>query len=396
MNRMKNNVANLGICALVAFAATTGIYASCSSGSGTVPGAEEPALRDSGSDVSGLTDASASDGRLAADAREVGVDGRKDSSEVRCEKDELSALPGWRLNGDWSCACRMYDPLPGTALPEWGRWEKCPTLGPRNVDCRVIVPPPDYVVGGLGASVDVDESSGRIKFALIYGSPDRYNATRSTIFVFDADGPTLNAMIADSSPTGNCNVTLKGMNQGKVAVRVVGKDPNMQKDFSQQAVLGGNADGPLARLVYQWDPPPPDGWSLSAFASSDLLVTATRNFGRVAADWETMQWREIWERDPEGLMVSGTVVWGKNVFFGVNGGGLGGIMSWNPDDGLRPLLRRYGDRLEGTANFGTDGKDMRGTTLVRPPRSLRVFGLIRLVCLVFLRLRRLRRLRPAP
>ena len=49
---------------------------------------------------------------------------------------------------------------------------------------------------------------------------------------------------------------------------------------------------------------------------------------------------------------------GKNVFFGVEGGGKRGIMSWNPEHGLRPFLRRYGDRLENTSNFGTDGKDM--------------------------------------
>jgi len=71
-----------------------------------------------------------------------------------------------------------------------------------------------------------------------------------------------------------------------------------------------------------------------------------------------MQWQEIWGKDPEGLMVGDTVVWGKNVFIGVNGGGMVGIMSWNPEDGLRPFLRRHGDRLEGASNFGTDGKDM--------------------------------------
>ncbi|MCP4643700.1 MAG: hypothetical protein GY851_24855, partial [bacterium] len=33
-------------------------------------------------------------------------------------------------------------------------------------------------------------------------------------------------------------------------------------------------------------------------------------------------------------------------------------MSWNPQQGLRPLLRWYGDTTHGAGNFGTDGVDM--------------------------------------
>jgi len=197
-----------------------------------------------------------------------------------------------------------------------------------------------------------------MRLALLYVTPNLDYGTRSAVLVFDADGPTRNALMVDRRQSGGCRVDLRGMNQGKLAVRVTGKDPQAELDFSLQAVLGGDVDGPLANLVYQWDPPPPDGWTLSAFVSSDLLVIATPTFHRAAADWRTMQWREVWERDPEGLMVGGTVVWGKNVFVEAHGGGVGGIMSWDPEHGLRNMLRRYGDRLEGKSNFGTDGKDM--------------------------------------
>ena len=340
-------------CAVVVLAAVLGIVGSCtSSGSPGSHAKEAGAAEDSG-----FPYGSQSDARMGSGGKDVGTDAQ-DPEVLRCEMEERNGLPGWKLNRDWSCGCRMFDPEPGTELPAWGTWEKCPSLGPRNVDCRVIVPPRDYAIAWLGQSADWDSSSGNMRLALLYVTPNLDYGTRSAVLVFDADGPTRNALMVDRRQSGGCRVDLRGMNQGKLAVRVTGKDPQAELDFSLQAVLGGDVDGPLANLVYQWDPPPPDGWTLSAFVSSDLLVIATPTFHRAAADWRTMQWREVWERDPEGLMVGGTVVWGKNVFVEAHGGGVGGIMSWDPEHGLRNMLRRYGDRLEGKSNFGTDGKDM--------------------------------------
>ena len=351
MIRWPNSAFKAHLNAVAVVIAAIGIHGSCmcSSSSDAASSTGDSGFEDA--------DAFASGGQSGGDAERVERDAR-DPEAIKCDQEEWSGLPGWKLNRDWSCACRLFDPEPGTELPEWGRWEKCPELGPRDVDCRVIVPPSDYKAGLYGASLDNDENSGQTKLAMIYSGPNSGNAKRSTIFVFDVDGPTLNAMVVDRPPSGGCDAYLRGMNQGKVVVRVVGKDPWVELDFSQQAVLGGDVYDPMAKLVYQWDPPPSGSWALSAFASSELLVIATPTFGRAAADWKTMQWREIWEKDPEGLMVGDTVVWGKNVFFGVNAGGLGGFMSWDPEHGLRPLLRRYGDRLERSSNFGTDGKDM--------------------------------------
>ncbi|MCL2824145.1 MAG: hypothetical protein FWD57_09150 [Polyangiaceae bacterium] len=351
MNRLPAMRPRIGVC-LAATMAATGILGSCSCGSDAASGADRGDVLDSGPG-----DAIVPDQQPVSDAKEAGKDVGSEGSDPVCDKEDHISLPGWKLNREWSCACRMFDPQPGTELPDWGRWEKCPSIGPKNVDCRVIVPPLGSQLGTIGASVDVDPNGGHARLALIYASPTREEAQRRAVMVFDADGPTRNAMIIDRSNKGGCQVHLGDMHQGKVAVRVTGKDPLAPLDFGLQAVMGGNFDGPLGKLVYQWDQPP-DAWTLSAFVSSDLLVVATPTFERAAADWSTMQMKSVWEKDPEGLQVDGTVVFGNNVFVGVSGAGLGGIMSWNPGDGLRPLFRNLGDRLERASNFGTDGKDM--------------------------------------
>ena len=348
-------IAKTGSTAVYAIVATIGVASACSCG--------DPASNPA--DAGGLehrevASADAPEERSDSKGKESGSD-KPDQNLVRCEQEEFwSPIPGWKINPDWSCACRLFDPEPGTGLPEWGRWEKCPALGPKNVDCRVIVPPPDHVVGTLGASLDVDRGSGQIRLALSYLSPNRYQPKRRTIFLFDPDGPTQNAMIHDGNITGGCDVQLERLNQGKLAVTVTGKQPTAKLDYGLQAVLGGGSMGSMSQLAYQWDPPPYDGWELSAFVSSDLLVTATRTFGRAAADWSTMEMKRVYEAGdvPGGLRSYETVVVGSNVFIDLSGGGVQGIVSWTPHHGIRPLLIKYGDQLEGRSSFGTDGKDM--------------------------------------
>jgi len=150
------------------------------------------------------------------------------------------------------------------------------------------------------------------------------------------------------------------MNDGKVALHVTENDSVVDKSFRRQAILGGDAHGPLSNLVFHWDPLVSYGWEFPGFVSSDLLVVATPTRGWAAADWSTMGWNQVFE-EADGSRVAnflGTVVAGKSVFLGVERGWAKGIMSWEREHGLRPLLFRDGDTLEGTSNFGTDGKDM--------------------------------------
>jgi hypothetical protein len=137
------------------------------------------------------------------------------------------------------------------------------------------------------------EKTGKTKLAILYASPRRENATRRSKLVLDPDGPTHNAMRINHRPQAGRTVDLSHMNQWKLVVKVTGKDSPAKLDHSLQAVLGGDVDGPLAQFLYQWHPPPYDGWLLSAFVSSDLLVTATLDFGRAAADGLTMEMKEI-------------------------------------------------------------------------------------------------------
>jgi len=150
------------------------------------------------------------------------------------------------------------------------------------------------------------------------------------------------------------------MKDGKVALHVTENDSVVDKSFRRQAILGGDADLQLSKLVYHWDPLVSYGWEFPGFVSSDLLVVATPTRGWAAADWSTLEWNQVFEEGdgPGVASFLSPVVAGKSVFLGVERGWAKGIMSWDREHGLRPLLFRDGDMLDGTSNFGTDGKDM--------------------------------------
>jgi len=62
--------------------------------------------------------------------------------------------------------------------------------------------------------------------------------------------------------------------------------------------------------------------------------------------------------DPEGLSNGEMVVWGKDIFIGIGGLEPHGVVSWNLDQGVQPLLRWPGDHTRAASLLGTDGKDM--------------------------------------
>jgi len=169
----------------------------------------------------------------------------------------------------------------------------------------VIAPPAGYDVHSwIGAAIDVEERSSQVKIALGYRSPRGSNAPRSAILVFDLDGPTRSAVIVDDDPDRACLVQVGQMSQHKIALRAVGKRPSGTTDYGSQAVLGRNADGPLANLVYRWDPPAPEGWLMSASVSSDLLVISTGSGDWAAADWSSMQWNSVYQYEDDPTLES--------------------------------------------------------------------------------------------
>ena len=257
----------------------------------------------------------------------------QDREAARCEEEERLAVPGWKLNRDWSCACRLFDPEPGTQLPDWGTWEKCPTLGPKNVDCRMIVPPPEAADASRSSRLmDVHEISGRVTLALTDATRNGGVVTRLNYMVFDADGPTRSAMIQDMGGEDRCDVRWAEMNEGKLALHVFGKNARGSYDGMErtnQAVLGGDPDGPLARLIHKWDPKPLAGWTMSVSVSSDLLVTSTREGGFVAADWATMRWHEVIPDDDDSETDSYDTVEGLTTLGAVNGADPGGAKPWS-------------------------------------------------------------------
>ena len=127
----------------------------------------------------------------------------------------------------------------------------------------------------------------------------------------------------------------------------------------------------MAHVLHVYNPPPIAEFTLSSFVSGELLVRATQTFGRAASDWTLSSWQQVHEAsaDPEGLPAWETLVRGKHVLFNVSQGGRTYVMSWDPEHGERPLLRWYGDPLQGAGNLGSDGKDMVWTYAVRKVAS---------------------------
>jgi len=265
----------------------------------------------------------------------------------------------------------------------------------------VLVPPPDYEVDTeAGAFADVDDSSGRVVLGLGYVTPRGYDATRQVILVFDADGSTRNGMIKDEVPGRGCPVRLADLRQGKLAVKVVGTNRKGWSDSSKQAVLGGDIDGPMAKLVHPWDRDPNGGVGMSVSVSSEQLTVSTRTLGFASAAWETMQWHQVfqpeavpgvdsfgasvpqnpgvkdadqepddgfsladsqrWNRPMQYVEMSELVVWDRAVFLPVTAEGPSGFSSWDPEYGLRTLLQDV-EWEEYSGNLGTDGRDMAWT-----------------------------------
>jgi len=124
----------------------------------------------------------------------------------------------------------------------------------------------------------------------------------------------------------------------------------------------------MGRLVYEWDPQPKAEWLLMPYVSSEWLLISPDMGRRAAMDWRTRQLTTI-QSVPGGTFVNGsTVAWRENVFILVDGPGVRGIMSWDPEHGSRPLVFDRYDTLQGAMHFATDGKDMVWTLLRRKVR----------------------------
>nr|MDA8219635.1 hypothetical protein [Dehalococcoidales bacterium] len=79
-----------------------------------------------------------------------------------------------------------------------------------------------------------------------------------------------------------------------------------------------------------------------------------------ARSWDLQTKRTVYDpsQDPDHLPGDLTTLVGKDIFVEVGDGLPAGVMVWDADNGLRPLIRWYGDASRGAGNFTTDGKDM--------------------------------------
>lgn len=318
----------------------------------------------------GMADSATEDRAMPRDApAEAPKDtGSDEKAPAVCNDPPPADLPGWEINSEWSCNCKLFEPGPGAALPQQGTWETCPTPGPENVDCRILTPPAGWYPWMPGASWAINPDTGKANIAISYSDSPKYlESTRRLFVVQEVDGPIIGALVQVANPDRGCFVMFSNMNEGKLLLSVMGNNTYSKQDFTKQAILGGAVGASLAHLLYVYDPPPFSDFILSSFVSSELLVRATITFGRAASDWSLSSWQQVHETgsDPEGLPAFRTVIRGKDVFFQVNQGGNTYVMSWDPVNGERPLLRWYGDPLQGAGNLGSDGKQMVWTYAVR-------------------------------
>jgi len=287
-----------------------------------------------------------------ADAATTGTDGCAPLSPP-------SAVPvGWERFEGWSCECPLYvRGVGGEPLPEV-QWEPCPEPVPQDITCLQMK---DFWNGGAVAvgifprlSTEPDTGKTLIAFDRMFydGNPDvRYRV------VAEADGPVRMAFLQVNPMNRGCEFGYAGLSGDTYLLKGLGDTWNgsLQDPVMEGAVVGRVSSAyPDATLKLLAETNAHSSWSVS----SEWIVQRKWAYVAWSRDFQTKHTVYDPAQDPDYLPGGVTTLIGKEVFVEVGDGRPAGVMVWNADEGLRPLIRWYGDGSRGAGNFATDGTDM--------------------------------------
>ncbi len=316
-------------------------------------------------------DASPNSDQGTPSAREVTFDSRQNEERDTRQSDSGSCVPpggpadlpvGWEPHTDWSCKCGFFVPGPKGEMPKPFEWESCPPTAPTGFSCRKLKP---FWTKGMGRSI-ADESflfddpkTGKKLLGahrlFVDGQIDR-----RMVVVQDLEGSVRYAFMQIAPPLGGCVLLFDDANDGHIGFRVEGDNALASLDMKKQAIIGGDVDSRHSPVVFRYEFKQNSPLGMHSWVSRKWVIRYTPTGSLVVTDWSFTQTRAIYDPsdDPEGMPAFDVLMRGTGAFFTLDARGNVYVMSWDPSNGTRPLLRWYGDSTRSAGNFATDGKDM--------------------------------------
>ena len=268
---------------------------------------------------------------------------------------------GWVPWRDWSCECPFWVPTKPEDMPAPFQWQPCSADGPTGVECEELVL--DYAFGdelGMGISRMGTDADGKPVIAT-----QRAGSKGTQTFIAEPDGKVLFAMMRDTVYWGGCRAVVSGVDHGRFGIKLRGDGTTPDGDTSDvDGLLYGDL-GDLRPHVapLRDDGAPVWGWTMGAGFWVNSMSKSPVQAVAIAEDFSTSF--ALWPPaggDPDGLpLVTGgysPVVVGRDILFSVGTLAMAGVMAYDDQRGVHPLIRTYGDPNLGAAGLGTDGKDM--------------------------------------
>ncbi len=344
----------LGAIAAVVFAGS----GSCgqSQPSPAQPATVDASTTDSKPDAPGQPEAGAPDAAAEADVA-VPWDGPDGCAPF----DPPPVVPaGWERYTGWSCECPLYiRGANGVPLPPV-EWEPCAAPIPQSLGCRQMKDTWNggSVSSGIFYRFSVDPSTGKVLLAFDRMSYEGNPSTRYRI-VAEADGPVRTAFLQVNPFNKGCEFGYDGLTDDTYVLAGLGdtwdgglsnSNPNLTEGF-----IAGHAGSAYPDAVFKAHAPQVHSdW----YVSPEWIVQNSNVY--TAWSWDLLSKRTVYNpaQDQDHLPGGLATLVGKEVFVEVGDGLPAGVMVWDADNGLRPLIRWYGDGSQGAGNFTTDGKNM--------------------------------------
>jgi hypothetical protein len=212
----------------------------------------------------------------------------------------------------------------------------------------------DGIAIGIFPKMDTSGDVPLIAFSRLWVDGDIDRAWR---LVAEPDGAIRTAMLQVNAAKKECGISEEAVNEGRYLFRT------RYGDVEEGFLAGPAKHGPAETVLHQeQDPNVLSAWSIS----EDWIVQ--RRGDRIAWTWDlqTQHMVHTGAKDPDGLRGFLTTVIGKDVFVQVGDSLPRGVVTWNLEQGSRPLIRWVGDATRGAGMFGTDGKDMVWTYVEGP------------------------------
>jgi hypothetical protein len=204
--------------------------------------------------------------------------------------------------------------------------------------------------------MSMDPSSGAPLLAFGQLFHEGNQDVRQTI-IAEADGQVRNAFLQVNPLMKGCEFTTEPAVGGLFALRGLGDtwDGNLSDPSVPEGIIAGRVGEPYPQVVLKL----PASTLHSTWSVSSQWIVQWFS-PQVAWSWDLKSKHTIYDpaTDPDNLPGWRPFPIGEDVMVEVGDGRPAGVMTWNVNDGLRPLIRWYGDANQAAGNFGTDGKDM--------------------------------------